>query len=316
MWNDQPELYRGKYYARSGSGQNTKRKSLRTDRLDVALRRLVDLQKFDAEVLTTVRDVYEHYQREKENKYKNLEYIWKNLEAHFGYLRPDQITRAICKDYIAKRNVQPGTIIRELGALRAALNWYNPKNGAVFFFPKAPPPRDRYLSRNEFKSLLDTCTEPHIKLYIILAVTTAARKSAILELTWERVDFAKGQIDLGTGEENKRRALVPMNQSAMNALKAAYQGRLTNHVIEYKGKSVKDIKRSFATTAKNAKLSDMHPHVLRHTAAVWMAEGGVPMSEIAQYLGHSSTRVTERVYARYSPEYLKKAARVLELDMT
>ena len=33
-----------------------------------------------------------------------------------------------------------------------------------------------------------------------------------------------------------------------------------------------------------------------------MAEAGVPMSVIAQYLGHSDSRLTERVYAQYSPE--------------
>jgi integrase len=37
------------------------------------------------------------------------------------------------------------------------------------------------------------------------------------------------------------------------------------------------------------------------------------MSEISQYLGHSSTTVTERTYARYSPHYLKKAAATLNL---
>jgi integrase len=36
------------------------------------------------------------------------------------------------------------------------------------------------------------------------------------------------------------------------------------------------------------------------------------MSEISQYLGHSSTSVTERVYARYSPDYLRRAATALE----
>jgi integrase len=53
--------------------------------------------------------------------------------------------------------------------------------------------------------------------------------------------------------------------------------------------------------------------LLRHTAAVLMAENGVPMSEISQYLGHNSTETTERVYARYSPDYLRKAAGVLNL---
>ncbi len=40
------------------------------------------------------------------------------------------------------------------------------------------------------------------------------------------------------------------------------------------------------------------------------------MSEIAQYLGHSNTAITEKVYARYRPEYLKKAASVLVLGVT
>lgn len=59
-------------------------------------------------------------------------------------------------------------------------------------------------------------------------------------------------------------------------------------------------------------LSDVSPHVLRHTAAVYMAEAGISMDEIAQYLGHSDSRITASTYARYSPEHLRKAASALE----
>lgn len=313
MWNKEPELYRGKYYARSGTGNNKRRKSLRTDRLDVALRRLADLQKYSHEEPTLIRDIYELYRAEKENRYSRLKYIWNCLEPYFGHLRPDQVTRQLCKDYISKRSVSDGTIIRELGALRAALRWHNPNNGAIFHFPKTPPPRDRYLTRLELEQLLNAATSPHIQLFIKLAICTAARKSAILELQWSQVDFTRGQINLGSGDGNKKRAIVPMNTTAEYALEEAYHARLTDHVIEFKGKPVKDIKRSFASAVKKSGLEDVTPHVLRYSAAVWMAEGGVPMSEIAQYLGHTSTRVTERVYARYSPDYLKNAARTLEL---
>jgi integrase len=55
------------------------------------------------------------------------------------------------------------------------------------------------------------------------------------------------------------------------------------------------------------------PHVLRHTAAVLMAEDGVSMEEIARYMGHRDSLTTERIYARFSPEYLMKAAKALEL---
>jgi len=43
-----------------------------------------------------------------------------------------------------------------------------------------------------------------------------------------------------------------------------------------------------------------------------MAEEGVPMPEISQFLGHSNTQVTEKVYARFSPDYLRRAAAALE----
>jgi integrase len=314
MWNNEPELYRRKYYARCGSGASTRRKSLRTNKLDVATRRLADLRRHDHKQPTLIKDIYAEYKSEKENKYRNLEYIWNNLEPTFGNLRPDQITRKLCKEYMMKRKVKNGTILRELGALRAALKWFDPNTPAVFDFPKAPPPNDRYLTRAEVKRLLDACIEPHIRLYIILAITTAGRKSAILGLTWDKINFEAGRINLGSGEANKRRAIVPMNMTSERALEDAYKTSMCDYVVEYRSERVKDIKHGFSLTANRAGLKGVHPHVLRHTAAVWMAEDGVPMSEIAQYLGHTSTRVTERVYARYSPEYLKKSANSLELS--
>ena len=42
-----------------------------------------------------------------------------------------------------------------------------------------------------------------------------------------------------------------------------------------------------------------------------MAQANVPMQKIAQFLGHTSTRVTERTYARYSPGFMRDAAEAL-----
>ena len=39
---------------------------------------------------------------------------------------------------------------------------------------------------------------------------------------------------------------------------------------------------------------------------------GVPIGEISRYLGHSNSSITERVYARYSPTHLQRAAEVLD----
>ncbi len=37
------------------------------------------------------------------------------------------------------------------------------------------------------------------------------------------------------------------------------------------------------------------------------------MPVIAQYLGHRDSRTTERVYARFSPDFLQSAAKALAL---
>lgn len=62
-----------------------------------------------------------------------------------------------------------------------------------------------------------------------------------------------------------------------------------------------------------AGLEDVFPHVLRRTAAVYMVADGIPIHKVSQYLGHSNTIITERVYGRFAPDHLTDAAEILNL---
>ena len=42
-----------------------------------------------------------------------------------------------------------------------------------------------------------------------------------------------------------------------------------------------------------------------------MAEERVPIEEIARLLGHKNTTITIRVYVRFHPDYLQRAAKAL-----
>lgn len=106
---------------------------------------------------------------------------------------------------------------------------------------------------------------------------------------------------------------MPINDSLLEALETAKKGALSPYVIEYGGMPVKSIKRGVKAAAANAKVEHASPHVFRHSAGVWKAEAGVSMKEIADFLGHGDSRVTERVYARYSPDRLRNAASALEV---
>jgi integrase len=154
----------------------------------------------------------------------------------------------------------------------------------------------------------------HIKLAILLMLSTAGRVGAILDLTWDRVDFERNQVNLrvdATGPR-KGRAIVPMNAGLRAALAAAKEAALSPYVVEWAGDRVQGIKTGFNAAVRAAGLVGVSPHVLRHTAAVHMAQAGRPMSKISQYLGHTSTAVTERVYARFAPEHLREEADILD----
>ena len=320
---DRPKLYRGAFAAEWWDGAGKRhRTSLRTADPAEAERRLIDFRRqlaAPAET-ATVGTIVEAYLADKKGRvadHTRLEHAWKAARAHFAHLRPDQITRAVCRSYIAERRRigrGDGTILKELNTIRQALNWRG-VTGAVIEAPPAPPPRDRHLTRSEYRRLAAAAEgEPHVHLFVVLALATAARMTAILQLTWERVDIERGLIHLAKPGEHrmKGRATVPITDSAREALRAAHLRRRTPYVIEYAGGPIVSIKKGFAAAARRAGLKGVTPHVMRHTAAVWMAEAGVPMDEIAQYLGHTDPRMTYRVYAKFSPNHLRRAAAALE----
>lgn len=314
------KLYRGTYAAVRSENGKTERTSLRTKDLGEAKRALADwLRKPAGE---TVGELVEAYLTDKDKtaiRAVDLRYAWKMAKDHFAHLRPDQVTREVCRDYARKRRAagrKPATIRKELETVRAAVNFHKVQ-GAVFELPRHPPPKERFLTKDEARKLVKAARKfPHIRAFIVLSLATGARQSALLELTWSRVDFDRGIITLSLGdaddEARKPRATVPMNKRARRYLRVLDAAATCPHVIEWGGHRVLSVKKGFAAAVKAAKLKKVTPHTLRHTAASWMAMSGRPMFEISKVLGHTDTRITERRYAKLSPDYLRASVDVLD----
>lgn len=238
---------------------------------------------------------------------------WKRLSPYFGDRIGATITRDDCRSYykFRKESGSPDATIRtEVAFLRACLIWKYGKDAPRLWLPPDSPPRDQWLTKDQARTIIAATDTPHVKLFIILALATGARAGAILDLEWKRVDFDTGTINYkpaGRIATNKRRIEVPMNSNARAALTEAYQARLSDFVIEFNGKQIKSVRKAIETLSRNTKI-EFSPHVFRHTSAVWMAKDDVPMQKISQYLGHTTTAVTERVYARYSPSFMRDAS--------
>lgn len=269
----------------------------------------------------TIEAIWNDYIAEKRAEGKvsvaRMADAWKRLHPAWGDCRPDDVGGSRVRDYTRQRRAQgasDGTIHVELGYLRAALRYSLRERAPHITLPSKPRPRTRHLTPDEARRLLDGAEAPHVKLYIRLALHTAGRPSSILGLVWNRVDEARQRIILDDPHRDrtaKGRATVPLAESVLCYLQEARSSALTEYVIEWAGRPVGSIKKAIARAAERAGLNGVTPYMLRHTAAVWMAEAGVPMAEIAQYLGHNNPGTTYRVYARFSPEYLRSASEAI-----
>lgn len=212
--------------------------------------------------------------------------------------------------------IADGTLRREGVILRAAIRWaigerwISRDQEPKIELPKAPKPKARWLTHDEADRLIAAAITPHVRAFIILGIYTAARKTAILELKWEDVDFRHGKIDLGTGVGNKHRATVPMNSALRDALHEIAVMRTSDFVIEHASDGIKNVRTGFKASVRRAKLKAVTPHTLRHTAATWMVQAGLKYEMVGRYLGCSAEMV-ERVYGHHSPDWLREASDAL-----
>ena len=168
--------------------------------------------------------------------------------------------------------------------------------------------RVRYLSEDELPRLLAACKaseSPHLVLAVCLALSTGARKSEVLSLTWGQVDLKAQTALLGDTKNGDARTL-PVVGTALQLLKerARVRSLKDDRIFPPTAGSTKseyfDLRKAWGAACKTAKLEDFHWHDLRHTAASYLAMAGVTPLEISKLLGHRTMAMVSR-YAHLAP---------------
>jgi integrase len=258
---------------------------------------------------------------------------WNNLGVHFGALTLPLVNGDKVEEYTVLRQegeigtceAAPSTIRGELARMQSCFNWCaDPKRQIIgvadvplFDLPPGSPARDRWLRASEVQTLRTAAAAmrgdgrlPRIERFLWLALETGARLMAILELTWDRVDFEIGVINYkvpGRRETKKRRAVVPMSSALRPVLEQAYAERETEYVCD--GLSL-SIWRGVKAVAKHAGIEGVSPHVLRHTAATLMLRRGVPIWQVAGILADTVATV-EKIYGHHVPDGLAAAVEMI-----
>ena len=246
----------------------------------------------------------------REDAWKAMRHFWETVD-------PQLVDEPMCRAYRRTRRVGDATARYELMQLSTALGWAAREQRIDrrphVWLPPTPDRKTRHLSASEWQHFLAGMRADHARLYAMIGLHTMARPSAILDLTWDRVDFMRRQIDFtppGHVRTAKRRVVAPMTAELLTAMQVAYAGRTCEFVIERGGKRVASVKKAFLAASER---SGVHatPYTLRHTGAVYAAEAGVSMPQLAQMMGHDDDRTTQKHYARWSPDFNRDAAELI-----
>lgn len=250
-----------------------------------------------------------------------------------------EISKSSCQGYTTFRReakISDSTSRAELAVLSAAAT-HAIKSGRlamkpIFWLPRQGPGRDRWLTRSEAARLLWAARydeqgrrQPYMIRFILLALYGGARSAAVLSLTWEQIDLDRGTLNwrpAGQGQTSKGRSAIRLPRRLMTFLRLwARQASYRIGPVITRGKErsrkIASIKKGFAVAAKSAGLAtkagkiDVTPHTLRHTCGTWQAQAGVPLWQIAGYLGHSVARTTE-LYAHHHPDHMEDSRRALD----
>lgn len=167
----------------------------------------------------------------------------------------------------------------------------------------------RVLSNEEVKALYQVAGSA-LKCQILMAFTMGFRKSEILRLEWDRVDFAKREISLLKQHTKTRKPrIVPMNPFVETALTARYEHRHGPFVFpsRYNKSAYQRSNRSAWRAAKRRTHIQARFHDLRHTFITHAVRAGMNPILICKYAGLSQ-EVMAKVYCHLDTNDLQQVS--------
>jgi integrase len=208
-------------------------------------------------------------------------------------------------------------LLSKMMSLAVAWGWRadHPVKG-VPRFPEEK--RDRWLDKEELSrlwSVLDSYTAQPSAFFFKLLLLTGARKSELLQASWDHFDLEKGVWTKPSSlTKQKKREYLPLSEGALAVLQ---QLKALNPDSPYLFPGVKqdrpmqNVQTFWRIALKKAGLADVRIHDLRHTHASHLVSSGLSLSIVGKLLGHTQAATTQR-YAHLADESLRHATSLFD----
>ena len=245
----------------------------------------------------------------------NFKHILGQLNIISGYEFTDMTINTVSENDIINffnllkkdRGIKQATINRYRSLLNHIFNTamkdkivnYNPVKYIKRYKEKS---RDRVLSSNEIKALLETCRQSrNEELYyiVLVAIYTGMRYSNIVNMKKSNISGNVYQLD-GSETKSGKEQFIYLNQKLLNELNKYINKYNTS---DYLFKS-KYISGSFKSACNKAGIDNFRFHDLRRTFATTLLYSDVNIFTISNMLGHSSLLMTQKYLANDSKKEL------------
>ena len=169
---------------------------------------------------------------------------------------------------------------------------------------------DRLSGDEERRLIARAYREPGARgLLVKTLFLSGLRVSEFVNLKVADFFFEERMLKVRKGKRGKGRA-VPILKSLAQELKTYLGKREAGYLFEtrsaaaFSPRRVQQIVKETAAAAKIRKR--VYPHLLRHTVAQQLLEGGMPLEQVQRFLGHAKI-VTTQVYAASSPAMIRES---------
>lgn len=158
-------------------------------------------------------------------------------------------------------------------------------------------------------------TDSHWR-YMVCAVATGSRPTALLELTHPQVDLPHRICRLnpdGRRQTKKRRAVVPLCHTFFSEL-TAWKHDHDRYVIPFEGDRYQSTSFISNVLGPEAGIEVSNAMRIRRTVRTWLAEQDVPDPKADIFMGHAEegSATGRRFYKKLKPGYLLPVAEAIE----
>lgn len=211
----------------------------------------------------------------------------------------------------SKKQLKPATINKYRKTILRALslahknNWIN----AVPYVGKQKEPkvRVRWITKEQAQQLLNNISLKWMHDVCFFALLTGARRTEILSMTWDKIDFQNkiAIVSNDIAKNEKARSLL-LNDEAIELLKSRRLINKTYVFVNSNGNSMKDIdRRVFNQATESCAINDFTFHDLRHTWASWHVQRGTPLFTLKELGGWETLEMVQK-YAHLNAGHLSQ----------